>query len=428
MKSFKELYMNHYRNVFLIIALIFFISATYSCGLNSSVVSPVGLWRGVLQSPGGELPFGLEIKMNEQGSLIAGVRNGEEYLPFTFTKQEKLNLEFVFEHYDSVITAALSPTSNTMKGTWSRRSLGGKRTTMDFYADKNAGYRFMPIENKKSNDVSSDISGNWIVEFSDADGTSEAKAIFKQEGNRLEGTFLTPVGDYRFLEGTYEAGKLFLSVFDGAHAFLFKAEMNREGRFSGDFWSRDSYHATWTAVRGEKEMPDPYTLTKLSNQENRFRFSFPGLDGKVMTDKDERFKGKALIVYIFGTWCPNCNDEAPFLEELYKTYHPQGLEVIGLANEFSGEFSKDRDMVKRYKKKYGLSWPVLIVGIADKKKTAEALSDLDHVLAYPTTLFIDRKGKVQKIYTGFSGPGTGKYYQILRKEFKQNIDNLLKQI
>jgi thiol-disulfide isomerase/thioredoxin len=386
----------------------------------------VGQWRGVLESPGGELPFGLEIKKDEKGSLIAGVYNGEEYLPFTTVTQDNLDLEFVYYHYDSIITASISPGASKMKGTWSRRSLGGKRTTMTFYADKNAYYRFKPMK-KIDSDDQQDISGDWIVQFSDSDGTSEARAIFNQTGNHLEGTFLTPVGDYRFLEGMYQGGELYLSVFDGAHAFLFKATLDQEGNLTGDFWSRDTYHATWKAVRGKKEMPDPYTLTTLTNQNKQFRFSFPGLDGKTVTHRDERFKGKALIVYIFGTWCPNCNDEAPFLEELYRTYHSRGLEIIGLANEFSGEFEKDRDMVKRYKEKYGLSWPVLIVGIADKKETAKALSDLDRVLAYPTTLFIDKEGHVQKIYTGFSGPGTGEYYDKLKKEFIQHIEDLLSQ-
>ncbi len=407
--------------------LTVFIAASFSCQEKSEPVSPAGMWRGVLESPGGVLPFGLDIKMNAAGTLSAGVRNGEEYLPFTTVKQENLDLEFVFSHYDSVIEARMTPGGNGMKGTWSRRSLGGKRTAMKFLAQKDAGHRFKPIKETGDAEGNNNISGEWAVEFSDDGGTSEAKAIFKQTGNRLEGTFLTPVGDYRYLEGIFAAGTLRLSVFDGAHAFLFKAEMNQEGNLKGDFWSRDTYHATWTAVRGEKEMPNPYSLTNLTNEEKRFRFAFPGLDGKVVSDQDERFKGKPLVVYIFGTWCPNCNDEAPFLEELYKTYHARGLEVIGLANEFTGEFDKDRDMVVRYKKKYGLSWPVLLVGIADKKKTAQALADLDRVLAYPTTLFIDSQGKVQKIYTGFSGPGTGKYYRALRKEFKQNIIDLLKE-
>jgi hypothetical protein len=50
---------------------------------------------------------------------------------------------------------------------------------------------------------------------------------------------------------------------------------------------------------------------------------------------------------------------------------------------------------------------------------------LDKVLAFPTTIFIDRQGKVRRIHTGFSGPGTGKYYQEFVEEFNQFTDKLL---
>jgi len=71
------------------------------------------------------------------------------------------------------------------------------------------------------------------------------------------------------------------------------------------------------------------------------------------------------------------------------------------------------------------SQSLLIVGIADKKKTAAALSDLNRVISYPTTIFMDRQGKVQKIHTGFNGPGTGKYYTKLYNEFTRFIEKIL---
>jgi thiol-disulfide isomerase/thioredoxin len=385
--------------------------------------SPVGTWRGVLTCPGGEIPFGLDIK-EKDGTFSAGVRNGKEYLPFSSVTVMDRRITLGFDHYDSFIKAELK-TGTAMKGKWSRRSMGGKRTVMDFHAEKDVPHRFPPPVKNETTATLANISGEWRVVFRDEAGRSEAKGIFSQTGSRVEGTFLTPVGDYRFLEGCYERGLLRLSVFDGAHAFLFRAKVDAEGKMKGDFWSRDSYFATWTGVKGSKEMPDPYTLTKLTNREKRFGFNFPDPEGNPVTESDERFKDRVLIVYIFGTWCPNCNDEAPYLEELYKKYHKRGLEIVGLANEFSGDEEKDRDMIKRYKKKYGLSWPVLLVGIADKKKTAEALADLDRVLSYPTTVFMDRQKQVQKIYTGFNGPGTGKYHQTLREEFEEIIETLL---
>ncbi|MCP5054454.1 MAG: TlpA family protein disulfide reductase [bacterium] len=425
--------MKRYIKIFLLTVtlcpLLFF---TSSCGKEEAYVSPVGSWRGVLKSPGGELAFWLDIKSDGSRVLNGGVRNGKEFLPFTRVESVKRDIKMSFDHYDSIIDATIADDAKKMNGTWSRRSLKGKRTEMEFYAEKIAAdsdsrRRFPPIKNTGEGETKepTDIDGEWQVEFTDKGGKTSAKAIFSQNESYLEGTFLTEVGDYRFLEGTYEGGVLRLSVFDGAHAFLFRARADENGMLKGDFWSRGSYHATWTAVKGSIDMPDPFTLTTLTNDEKRFSFRFPNLRGEAVSDEDERFKNRVLLVYVFGTWCPNCNDEAPFLEELYREYHDRGLEIVGLANEFTGEFEKDKEMVGRYIKKYGLSWPVLIVGIADKEKTSEALSDLDRVKAYPTTVFIDRQKQVQKIYTGFSGPGTGKYYQTLRNEFKQIIESLL---
>ena len=67
-----------------------------------------------------------------------------------------------------------------------------------------------------------------------------------------------------------------------------------------------------------------------------FRFSFPDLSGKIVSNTDDRFRGKVVIVSISGSWCPNCHDEAPFLVELYRKYHGQGLEVVSLSFEEAG--------------------------------------------------------------------------------------------
>ena len=50
---------------------------------------------------------------------------------------------------------------------------------------------------------------------------------------------------------------------------------------------------------------------------------------------------------------------------------------------------------------------------------------LNHVLAFPTLIFIDRKGDVRRIHTGFSGPGTGQHYVEFKKEFTALLDELL---
>ena len=61
----------------------------------------------------------------------------------------------------------------------------------------------------------------------------------------------------------------------------------------------------------------------------------------------------------------------------------------------------------------------------DRREAGEALPDLSRLWSYPTTLFINREGRVEKIYTGFNGPGTGKYFETLKKDFIRTIESLL---
>ena len=275
----------------------------------------------------------------------------------------------------------------------------------------------------------SSVDGHWSVLFEDEEGREEARGEFVQSADgEVHGTFLTPVGDYRVLAGSFDGGVLRLSTFDGAHAFLFAAHAREDGSLAGDFWSRDSYHATWTAqpiAEGEEVLPDPWNMVHLTNGEGRFRFAFPDTEGTLVSDTDPRFDGKVVQVNIFGTWCPNCNDEAPLLARWYRTYRDQGYEVVGLAYEFTGDPDRDREMLRRFATRHGIEYPLLLAGTSDKQDAAATLPDLSAVVAYPTSIFIGRDGKVQKIHTGWSGPGTGKHHEELVAEVERTIEGLL---
>jgi len=197
---------------------------------------------------------------------------------------------------------------------------------------------------------------------------------------------------------------------------------------SGDYWSRDSYHATWTATRTDDAgatLPDGWKDVGLTNSEGRLRFRFPDLDGHPVALTDDRFRGKVVLVNIFGSWCPNCNDEAPLLAAWNRKYRSRGLEIIGLAYEFTGNAARDREMVRRLAKRYGIDYTLLLAGVSDKPKASATLPDITKVIAYPTTVFIGRDGKVKKIYSGFSGPGTGKHFDQLKTEIESLIRDLL---
>jgi thiol-disulfide isomerase/thioredoxin len=401
-----------------------------------------GTWQATLASPGGELPFGLIIEAGPGGALIASALNGPEKVPFSSVKIDGRSIALRFDQYDSEIDAAITADGSAMRGTWTKQA-GKDRPVMTFAAtrapaasqawrdDGNAALpRFGPRPKPAGSSPVRDVTGSWDVVFKDPDGESPARAELRQEGSRLLGTFLTPTGDYRYLEGDYGDGVLRLSCFDGGHAFLFIARAGNDGTIAGDFWSRGSYHATWKASRardagGPGSMPDPFGMTSLKNPSGRLSFSFPDLDGRAVSLSDPRFKGKVVLVDIFGSWCPNCNDQAPVLEDLYARYHPRGLEIVGLAYEMTGEPARDAIFVRKYAERHNVAYPLLLAGTSDKTEASATLPDLSGVLAFPTLIFVGRDGTVKAIHTGFAGPGTGDHFTELRARYVSLIESLL---
>ena len=399
----------------------------------------IGTWRAELDSPGGPLPFTLRI-FESDGGLAAVAVNGEEEAPFSHVRPTATGVELATEWYDSEIRADLDRLSDhELRGRWRRTSPEGD-SMLAFRARRNdlpgepAAPRFArmaPLDFAAGSwdpAMPASVAGAWAIEFTDSEGTQPARGELRQEGIRVTGTILTPVGDYRYLEGTYERGRLRLSTFDGAHAFLFDAEAAPTGTLTGGFWSRDRYHATWRArpvAAGEQVLPDAWTLVGLTNTEGRFDFTFPDLDGNLVSLDDERFRGKVVLVNIFGSWCPNCNDKAPLLAEWYRRYRDRGLEIVGLAYEFTGDAERDGRQVRRFAERHGVEFQLLLAGTSDKQQAADTLPDLSAVVAFPTTVFIGRDGRVRKIHTGFAGPGTGPHYETLVAELEETLESLL---
>jgi thiol-disulfide isomerase/thioredoxin len=219
-----------------------------------------------------------------------------------------------------------------------------------------------------------------------------------------------------------------LSAFDGAHAFLFDAKLNNGELTGGNFWSRDTYHATWTAQRNDNAhevLPDSWEMVNITTEDNHIDFAFEDLNGQMVQLSDERFKDKAVIVNIFGTWCPNCNDEAPVLADFYRKYRDQGLEIVGLAFEFTDDVERDKKQIAAFKQRHGIEYPLLRAGKNDKAEAAEILGFIDKIVAYPTSIFLDRNHRVVNIHSGFAGPGTGQHYEDLIKELESQIITLI---
>ncbi|MFT5373089.1 MAG: thiol-disulfide isomerase/thioredoxin, partial [Lysobacterales bacterium] len=298
----------------------------------------------------------------------------------------------------------------------------GYEQIMPLEAEPDAGFRFT-----KDAQALVDFTGRWEVGFTDDEGKeSIGVGEFDQQGATVSGTFLTPLGDYRYLAGEVDGNVMRLSTFDGAHAFVFTATMLTDGTLVGDFWSGTSWHEAWVASRNfEARLPDAYALTYLKEGFDRLEFSFPDLDGLPVTLDDEQFRNKVVLVNLSGTWCPNCADEMEFLSKVYKEHREQGLEIVTLLFEHFEDFTLAAQQGKALVAKHDIDFNVLVAGSSDKDAASKTLPMLNHVLAFPTLIFVDRTGKVRKIHTGFSGPGTGQHYDDFKIAFSQNLEGLL---
>jgi peroxiredoxin len=249
--------------------------------------------------------------------------------------------------------------------------------------------------------------------------------IFEQKGNQVTGTFLRTSGDYRFLQGNVSGDSLLLSYFDGSGIYMLRAKV-KGNSFSGRFTSGLSGERK---VEGKLDqnaaLPDLKKLTFLKPGFDRIDFTLPTTSGEQMSLKDERFKNKVVVIELMGSWCPNCLDESRYLSPFYKKYKNKGVEVLGLAFEYSPDIKISGPKMNNFQKKIGIEYPLLFAGTPDEQTIAKVLPMLSQMNGYPTTFILDKKGIVREIHTGFSGPGTGKYYADWIADFEHTIQSLL---
>lgn len=378
-----------------------------------------GIWRAVIQMQGQELPFNFEIGKKD-GKQVVYIINGKERLLLDELVFFKDSVKIPLHVFDAQITAKIEQerlsgffTKNTPKNDYH----------LPFSAAHDVKYRF--TDQPQPTNIS--ISGKWQAYFLKDNGDStKAVGIFEQEGNELTGTFLTPSGDYRYLEGVVEGKSFRLSAFDGEHLYIFKAELQADGSLKGEFLSGKSSSRKWVAtLNPNASLPDAEKITYLKEGYNKIDFSFPDVNGIKISPSDEKFKNKVVVIQILGSWCPNCMDETAFLSNYYKKNKRKDIAIIGLAFERSPVFEEAKKRVEKLLKRFDIQYDMLIAG-TDSNASA-ALPMLNKVAAFPTTIFIDKKGKVRKIHTGFAGPGTGAYYEELTDEFKSFVDKLLKE-
>lgn len=385
-----------------------------------------GQYRAVLKTPGGELPFGLDIQPNasDPKTYTVFALNGNERLPMDVAAVQGDSLRIPMSLFESELVAKID--GNLLRGVWRRRRIAQPAQTLPFEAQHGLSYRFTP----NGKPAAANLTGKWATDFGSKTAsvdTVNAVGVFDQKGNRLSGTFLTPTGDYRYLDGNVVGDSLFLSCFDGSHVYLFKARHDPATKtLTGGLWAGIAGYESWSArFDPQAELPDPSKLTYLKAGAKTLNFSFPEPNGTKVSLSDSRFKNKVTIVQIMGSWCPNCMDETNFMSPWYKKNKQRGVEVVGLSFERSPDMAISGPKIERMKQRFKMDYPVVLAGTNDKAQASKVLPELNAVVAFPTTIFLDKKGQVRYIHTGFSGPGTGKYYDQYVEEFNRLVDKLV---
>jgi thiol-disulfide isomerase/thioredoxin len=373
-----------------------------------------GLWDASVVVNGGiEVPFRFEIAGS--GKAIKGsFFNGDEKVTSTTGSFENGALTLSFDEYGTKVEATLK--DGRLEGQYSR---GTRGAPYPFQAK-----RFAPAP--VGDAPIPPIAGLWNIQVGKSSkGEAAWQLIVRQSGAEASAAILRVDGDTGTLTGSYRDGKFVLSHFSGARPLRLELTPASDGTLSV-VQNKDN---PFTAVRADqaraKGLPqpsDPSRFTSVKDPTEPFRFSFPDLNGRVVSNTDEKFRGKVVIVSISGSWCPNCHDEAPFLGELYKKYRSRGLEIVSLSFEEEAQL-KNPVRLRAFMKRYGIEYTVLIPG--EPKDLTERVPQGVNLSSFPTTFFIGRDGRVRAVHAGFPGKASGEFHTQAKEESTATVERLL---
>ncbi|HEX6643717.1 MAG TPA: TlpA disulfide reductase family protein [Gemmatimonadales bacterium] len=374
---------------------------------------PAGAWRGVLDLAGGPLKFGLRVSA-DGGAWRAAICNGAQCAdagPARLVGTDSLVIDLT----DYAATIAARVSADSLLGHYS--NVG------------NRGPRVIPFRASRGTWAPSALprgfAGSWDATLVTDGRPSPRLFVISEDSAGAASAVVSNTGDYGAFWGEVRGDTVAFSHFDGSFVYMYTARLDGD-TLRGEFHAGLRTRTPFTAVRssGAPHLRPPTAMTSADTTEP-FRFAFPDLDGTLVTNADERFRGKVVVVDVFGTWCATCHYAAPILERFQQEYGPRGLAVVGLAYEVTGDTAVDGALVRRYREKFGLSFPLLLAGIGTAEAAAPTLPQLNGFTAFPTTIFLGRDGRVRLVHAGFYGPATGAMHERQVAEFRTVIEELL---
>jgi thiol-disulfide isomerase/thioredoxin len=387
-----------------------------ACQRKRDINTLPGVWHGnVYLKNKDEVAIKLELQV--EGNNVSGTfLNGEERVTSSSGSFDGTKLTLKFDYYDAELETEFARREliGTITRTWRQQKLvrelkiwkGGEPMSVPAAAE------------------GQDVSGEWEMKVGEGDKQRTWRLVMQQKDARLTGTILTPTGDWGTMTGSFAYGKMLLTRFDVINARLLRAQLNARGQLEGmvDLGQGEAPRKV-LAERAAATAPVATQNTRVNNPAEPFRFSGLDLNGQPIDQSHLRFQNKVVVIEISGTWCPNCYDEAPLLKDLYARYQAQGLEIVGLSFEYTGEVKRDLEQVKIFNRKHGITYPMLLGGSTDD--VTKKLPQLVNFGAYPTTIFVGRDGLVKKIHAGFAGPATGERHTRLKAGYEETVKELL---
>jgi thiol-disulfide isomerase/thioredoxin len=382
----------------------------------SAAAQPVsGLWDATVLVNNGALEIPFRFELSGSGSNVKGsFFNGDDKTTSTSGSLANGKLSLSFDELGTKLDATLK--DGRLEGEYSR---GTRGAPYPFSAR-----RYTPVASGESNIPS--IAGLWNVQVGKSSkGEAAWQLIVRQSGGEVSAVILRIDGDTGTLTGTYHDGKFALSHFSGARPLRLELTPGADGTLAV-VQNKDNpltaLRAEQASAKGLPQPSDPSRFTSVKDPTEPFRFSFPDLEGKIVSNTDPRFQGKVVIVAIGGSWCPNCHDETPFLVELYKKYKKQGLEIVELSFEEEAQI-KNPVRVKAFNKRYGVEYTVLIPG--EPKELNDKVPQGLNLNSFPTTFFLGRDGKVRSAHAGFAGKASGKFHTEMKEDVTALVERLL---
>lgn len=386
-----------------------------------------GKWRGVFEVGQNAVPFNFEVTNGGGNAPVLTATNGDRRDDFSVKHISADSIQVTLNTFEYAWFAKIQ-SDGSISGVQKSLIAGNTARPLTFTAEPGKSYRF--VEPGKEITPKANISGKWVIKIKANSSTTnkplpDRVAVFEQKGNKLNGIILSVSGDSRELEGDVQSDEFQLSGYTGSGVAYVKGKIIDGKTITGSIGA-GAEPIIFEGIKDDKAaLPDAYALTFLKPGYDKLDFTFPDVNGKMVSLSDEKYKGKVVIIELMGTWCPNCIDQIQFLAPWYKENKSKGVEAIALAFEAKDDLAFAKGTLTKLKNRFDIQYDMLFAGKVGGDIIAEKLPAIDKFMAYPTTIIVGRDGKVKEIHTGFSGKGTGQFYEDYVKKWNEDLAKLI---